>query len=212
VLNHCRGLLAVVTLFVGAASVHAQGTHEFLGAPRAVPDQFTPRHGIRYNTQGYDQPEVNWNKKLRKWKAKNVPDEIIEQIMAFPGSPDAIARWIDDAFDQTQAQFMACGGGLARRAERLSPASLLVTIMPSAFYEPFYKVNVAGAFYPDKTEIKVLNIYYTWKGENKGWLRHARELIAFEMGNYLAYTLGLQPEPRIEGWPCTAAPLPPSKP
>jgi len=191
---------------VFAKSVDAQGTHEFLGSPREVPDQFTARHGIRFNTQGYDQPEVNWNKKLKKWAKKSVPDSAIEEIMAFPGSPDAIGAWIDDAFDKVLAQFSACES-LAKRTGRINGSDLRVIIMPSAFYIPAYDVLAAGAFYPTQREIKVLNIYYTWSGENKGWLRHARDLLLYEMGNYFAVSLGIEPEPRPEGWPCNAPPV-----
>ena len=43
------GLL--ILLFADAAN--GQGTHEFLGSAREVPDRFTEKHGIRYNTQGF---------------------------------------------------------------------------------------------------------------------------------------------------------------
>ena len=188
---------------LSATSVSAQGMHEFLGSPREVPDRFSPKHGIRYNTQGYDRPEANWRKKLKKWANKSVPDWAIEEIMNFPGSPDAIGEWIDEAFDKTVSQFSNCES-LARRANRIEATDLYVIIMPSAFYVPVYDVLAAGAYYPTPREIRVLNIYYTWSGENKGWLRHARDLLAYEMGNYFAVKLGIQPEPRPEGWPCNA--------
>ncbi|HSB07893.1 MAG TPA: hypothetical protein VLM38_00160 [Blastocatellia bacterium] len=194
------GLLIVLC----ARSVSAQGTHEFLGSPREVPDQYTVKYGIRYNTQGYDQPEANWKKKLKKWTNKSVPGSAIEEIMAFPGSPDAIGQWIDDAFDKTLAQFSACDDSLARRANRMKAGNLYVKIMPSAFYVPVYNVLAAGAYYPTEQEIRVLNIYYTWSGENRGWMRHARDLLVYEMGNYFAVALGIQPEPRQQGWPCNA--------
>jgi hypothetical protein len=184
--------------------VQAQSDHQFLGKPRKVPDQFTAKHGIRYNTQGYDEPQAKWKKKIRTWRESEVPEPIIEEILAFPGSPDAIGRWIDDAFDQTLAQFTACDGKLANRASTVSTSELSVVIMPSAFFEPYYKILVAGAYYPTPKEIKVLNIYYTWEGQNKGWLRHARELILFEMQNYFAVMCGIQPEPRTASWPCDA--------
>jgi len=53
----------------------------------------------------------------------------------------------------------------------------------------------------------VLNIYYTWGGENKGWLRHARDLLKWEMGNFLGAESGIMPEPRPKGWPCNAPAL-----
>lgn len=194
------GLLIVLS----AKPASAQGTHEFLGPPREVPDQFTSKYGIRYNTQGYDQPEVNWNRKLKKWAKKSVPESAIQEIMAFPGSPDAIGQWIDEAFEKALAQFSDCDGSLARRANRITGSDLYVIIMPSAFYVPVYDVLAAGAYYPTPHEIRVLNIYYTWSGQNNGWMRHARELLAWEMGNYFAMTLGVQGEPRADGWPCNA--------
>ena len=132
-----------------------------------------------------------------------MPESAIAEIMAFPGSPDAIGKWIDDAFDQVLAQFTACDGSLARQANRISGSDLKVIIMPSAFYVPVYDVLAAGAYYPTPHEIRVLNIYYTWSGDNKGWMRHARDLLV-EMGNYFAVTIGIEPEPRSTGWPCNA--------
>jgi hypothetical protein len=197
-------LLALASLLLCVSTAEAQGTHQFLGAPREVPDQFTVKHGIRYNTQGYDEPEAKWKKKIRAWRENEVPDSIIEDILAFPGSPDAIGRWIDDAFDQTLAQFTACGGTLAERASQVSATDVSVIIMPSAFFEPYYKIFVAGAYYPTPRQIKVLNIYYTWDGENRGWLRHARDLLVYEMQNYFGVACGIQPEPRTAAWPCDA--------
>jgi len=201
-------LLLTLPLLLCAESVRAQGTFEFVGAPREVPDQFSPKHGIRFNTQGYDVPKVKWAKKLKKMQKYDVPEWALNEIQSFPGSPDAIGNWIDEAFDKVQAQFVECGGDLAERARSVSPANVSVTIMPSAFYEPYFKINVAGAFYPSTNEIKVLNIYYTWEGENMGWMRHARDLLVWEMGNYFGMSTGITPEPRSEGWPCNAPPLP----
>jgi hypothetical protein len=198
------GMLALISLLLCVSTAEAQGTHQFLGRPRVVPDQFTARHGIRYNTQGYDQPRARWGKKIRVWRANGVPESVIGEILSYPGSPDAIGGWIDDAFDQTLAQFTACGGPLAERARQISAADLSVIIMPSAFLEPYYKVLVAGAYYPTPKEIKVLNIYYTWDGANRGWLRHARDLLVYEMANYFAIACGIEAEPRTAGWPCNA--------
>ncbi len=200
-----RATILVITLpllLCLVETARAQGTHQFLGKPRDVPDQVTSRHGIRFNTNGYDNPKVNWVKKIRKWNKKGVPDSVIQEIIDYPGSPEAIGEWIDDAFDKVQKQFTDCGGTLALRAKQVSPAGLRVTIMPSAFYEPYYKVYVAGAYFPTSREIKVLNIYYTWGGPYKGWLRHARDLLEWEIGNFYAVETGVTPEPRPEGWPC----------
>lgn len=200
-------LLTLASVLLCVSTALAQGTHQFLGKPRQVPDQFTPRHGIRYNTQGYDRPRAKWNKKMRAWRANDVPESIIEEILAYPGSPDAIARWIDDAFEHTLAQFTACDGGLANRARQVSKTDISVVIMPSAFFEPYYQVLVAGAYYPTPKQIKVLNIYYIWEGTHKGWLRHARDLLVYEMQNYFAVACGVQPEPRTAAWPCDAPPV-----
>ncbi|MFY9558348.1 MAG: hypothetical protein WAV47_26925 [Blastocatellia bacterium] len=200
-------LWALASMLICVSKVEAQGTHQFLGKPRQVPDQFTARHRIRYNTQGYDQPAAKWKKKMQQWRNNDVPDSVMGEILAYPGSADGIERWIDDAFDQSLARFTACGGSLAELATRVSARELYVTIMPSAFFEPYYKVFVAGAYYPTPKEIKVLNIYYTWEGEHKGWLRHARDLLVYEMGNYFAVACGIQPEPRSASWPCDAPPL-----
>jgi len=196
--------LVIASLVLFASTALAQGTHQFLGPPRDVPDRFTPKFGIRYNTQGYDAPQAKWKKKVRVWEENAIPQGIIDQLLCFPGSPDAIGQWIDDAFDQTLAQFSACGGNLANLASRVSASELKITIMPSAFMDPFYQVLVAGAYYPTPKEIKVLNIYYIWEGPNTGWLRHARDLLSYEMQNYFAVVSGIQAEPRTPAWPCDA--------
>jgi len=198
------GLMTLVSLLFCFSIAEAQDTHQFLGPPRIVPDQFTAKHGIRFNTQGYDQPEAKWKKKVRVWRENGVPESTIEQMLAFPGSPDAIGQWIDDAFDQTLAQFTACEGPLAERAREVSASDLSVVIMPSAFFEPYYKVLVAGAYYPTPKQIQVLNVYYIWEGANKGWLRHARDLLRYEMQNYFGVMCGIVPEPRTANWPCDA--------
>jgi hypothetical protein len=197
-------LLALMSLISYGVSAHAQGYYEFLGSPQAVPDKFSPRHRIRYNTQGYDQPDINWTKRARKLERRGVPELAIAEMMHFPGNPDAIGEWIDQAYDEVQAQFMKCVS-VGNRAGQVSPYGLYVVIMPSAFFEPYYKVDVAGVYYPSTRQIKVLNIYYTWGGPYNGWLRHARDLIKWEMGNFFATELRVQPEPRPEGWPCNAS-------
>jgi hypothetical protein len=189
-----------------SASANAQGTFEFLGDARPGADQFSPRYGIRYNTQGFEQPDVNWSKKIAKLQRRQVPDYIINEIVAFPGSPDAFGTWIDDAFESVRGQFTACGGPLADRANAVSANRISITIMPTIWYEPYWGTYAAGAYYPDTNEIRVVNIYYTWGGPQDGWLRHARDLIQWEIGNYFAVQCKIQPEPRPSGWPCAAQP------
>ena len=196
-------LLALPLLFC-VSSVRAQGYYEFLGEPRAVPDSYSPKYHIRYNTQGYDDPQLNWNKRWKKLQKKGVPDDAITEMMNFPGSSDAIGQWVDEAFEYARDQFSQCGGAMADRAKRVKPNGLSVLVMPSAFYEPYYKIDVAGVYYPSNRQIRVLNIYYTWSGANAGWLRHARDLLKWEMGNFFGTEMKVQPEPRAAGWPCNA--------
>ena len=79
-------------------SAKAQGYYEFLGSPQAVSDRFSPRYGIRYNTQGYENPDVNWTKRAAKLARKGVPEYAINEMRLFPGDPDGIGEWIDKAF------------------------------------------------------------------------------------------------------------------
>src|SRR6516225_6430712 len=197
-------LISVPLLGILGGSARAQGTFEFLGNARQVPDQISPRYGIRYNTQGFDQPAVNWPKKIAKLQRRAVPDDVINEIEAFPGSPDAFGTWIDDAFESVLSDFTECGGPLADRARAVSPKRIRITIMPTIWYEPYWGTYAAGAYYPDSNEIRVVDIYYTWGGPQEGWLRHARDLVKWEIGNYFAVQCKIQPEPRPTGWPCTA--------
>jgi hypothetical protein len=197
-------LASLPLFFIISVSASAQGTFEFLGDARTVPDQFSPRYGIRYNTQGFDQPDVNWAKKTLKLQRRGVPDHIISEIAAFPGSPDAFGAWVDEAFETVRNEFTACGGQLAARANAVSANPIYIRIMPTIWYEPYYQTYAAGAYYPDTNEIRVVNIYYTWGGPQDGWLRQARDLLQWEIGNYYAVQCKIQPEPRPTGWPCTA--------
>lgn len=97
-------ILAILSVFLLGGSVKAQGYYEFLGAPRAVPDKFSPRYGIRYNTQGFDEPELNWKKRAPKLARKGVPEWAINEMMLFTGGPDAIGVWIDEAFASVQTR------------------------------------------------------------------------------------------------------------
>jgi len=196
-------LISVPLLGILGGSASAQETFEFLGNARQVPDQFSPRYGIRYNTQGFDQPDVNWPKKILKMQRRGVPNKIIKKIAAFPGSPDAFGTWIDDAFESVRNEFTACGGQLAARANTVSPNLIYITIMPTIWYEPYYQTYAAGAYYPDTNEIRVVNVYYAVTGPQAGWLRLAPDLLEWEIGNYFAVQCQIQPEPRPNGWPCT---------
>ena len=196
-------ILAILSTMLLCGSVNAQGYYEFLGSPRVVADKFSPRFGIRYNTQGFDDPGLNWKKRAKKLAKKGVPESAINEMMGFPGESNAIGVWIDEAFAEVQAQFLKCSS-LTSPASRVSPRPIYIVIMPSAFFEPYHKVDVAGVYYPSTNLIKVLNIYYIWSGPNTGWLRHARDLIKWELGNYFATQVRVQPEPRPNGWPCNA--------
>jgi hypothetical protein len=71
----------VVTVLIGVTA-NAQGTHQFLGPPQEVPVQISPKYRIKYNTQGYDQPQANWAKKMRVWRENDLPEDIIAEILA----------------------------------------------------------------------------------------------------------------------------------
>jgi hypothetical protein len=197
-------LISVPLLGILGGSASAQGTFEFLGNARQVPDQFSPKYGIRYNTQGFDQPEVNWPKKIAKLQRHGVPNKVIKKLSAFPGSTDAFGTWIDDAFESVRNQFVGCGGTLTESALGIAASKLYIMIMPTIWYEPSAQSYAAGAYYPDTNVIKVVNIYYVWGGPEQGWLRLSRDLIEWEIGNYFAVQSKIQPEPRPAGWPCTA--------
>ena len=85
-------LLLALPLVLCVSSANAQGDFKFLGNTRQVQDQFSPKYHIRYNTQGFDQPRPNWSKKIAKMQKKKVPEYAINEILQFPGSPDAISR------------------------------------------------------------------------------------------------------------------------
>ena len=80
-------ILAFVSIVLFCGSARAQGYYEFLGSARAVPDKFSPRFGIRYNTQGFDEPALNWKKRAAKLAKKGVPESAISEMMLFPGGP-----------------------------------------------------------------------------------------------------------------------------
>src|SRR5215472_12672120 len=122
-------LIALPLFLIISVSARAQGTFEFLGDARSVADQFSPRYGIRYNTQGFDQPDVNWRKKTAKLQRRGVPDAIIGEIVAFPGSGDAFGTWIDEAFESVLNEFTACGGSLAERANSVAAKAIYIRVM-----------------------------------------------------------------------------------
>ena len=127
--------------------------------------------------------------------------------MSYPGNADAIGTWIDDAFDQSGAIHGLRRGARGPREPRQTRRPLREDHALGLLRALLQDV-VAGAYYPGANEIKVLNIYYTWSGANRGWLRHAKDLLVWEMANFMGVKSGIQPEPRPEGWPCNAPPLP----
>lgn len=195
------GLPLISILMVPNA--YGQGYYRFLGDPVTVPDQTSPRFGIRYNTQGFDNPTVHRTDKMIKKGAAQCDVDAVEN---FPGTANAFPQWIDDAYLQTRQEFNACGGALAANLSTVSPKPLYITIEPTGFYVPELGYAVAGAYFPSTHEIKVLNIYYTWSGANNGWLRQSSDLLKWEMENYFATELNIQAEPRTEHWPCDAPP------
>ena len=92
-------LFAFFLVVLLGGSANAQGNYEFLGAPRSVPDKFSPRYGIRYNTQGFDDPGLNWTKRAAKLAKKGVPESAISEMMAFPGDNGFFIVNTTDGFD-----------------------------------------------------------------------------------------------------------------
>ncbi|HKV42797.1 MAG TPA: hypothetical protein VJX67_26600 [Blastocatellia bacterium] len=200
-LKRCLLMMLPLLLLTLSVEVKAQGYYQFLGDPTPVPDSTSQRNGIRYNTQGFDTPHTHQVKKMIK---KGAPDSAVQAVLDFPGNTTAFSNWIDDAYEQTQKEFTDCGGSLASRARQVSAGAVYVIVEPTAFYVPELGYAVAGAYYPDTNQIRVLNIYYIWSGPNKGWLRESKDLLKWEMENYFAVQVGVQAEPRTPNWPCDA--------
>lgn len=192
-------LLAPLVLFVCPASVFAQSYVEFLGPGYGDEIKYSPKYGISYRDNGFDYPLNRAKKKARK---RGAPAWVLDEIKVFPGSPDAIGRWIDEAFDQARDSFTKCGGRLAEFASRVTPASLTggVRIEPTIWYEPALNAILAGGYYPDTRSIRVVNIYYGTTGN----YRHARPLLVWEMKNHFGTLAGIQSEPVASDWPCRA--------
>ena len=192
-------LLVLPVLLVCVETGSAQKPPKFLGPRYSNELKFSPKHGIPYWDNGFNDPLK------RKWKVameRGAPDWALEEIKSFPGSPDAIGEWIDDAWDDAVAAFTKCGGPLADFAARLSPTSLSggVTIVPTIWYEAVLQSYLAGGYYPDTRSIKVVNVYYGSTGD----YRHARLLLKWEMKNHFGTMAGINSEPFASDWPCRA--------
>ncbi|HKP87353.1 MAG TPA: hypothetical protein VJZ26_14710 [Blastocatellia bacterium] len=191
-------LIAIMTL--GSASeAGAQSLVKFLGPKQSAEIKYSPKHHIPYDDHGFSEPLK------RKWKQarkRGAPGYVIDEINVFPGTPDAIGRWVDEAWDEAVASFTKCGGSHAAFASRMSPSSLKggVSVEPTIWYEPVLKSYLAGGYYPDTRSIKVVNIYYGSTGD----YRHARLLLKWEMKNHFAFLAGIQSEPYAADWPCNA--------
>ncbi len=190
-------LISFALLTSDAAS--AQSFYKFLGPRRTSGLKFSPKYKIAYRDNGFDNPVK------RKWKQaakRGASDLVIEEVKIFPGSPDAIGQWIDEAYEEAVASFKKCGGQLAAFADTVTPASLTggVTIEPTIWYEPLLKTHLAGGYYPATRSIRVVNIYYGTTGD----YRHARLLLRWEMKNHFAVLAGIESEPFAANWPCNA--------
>jgi hypothetical protein len=197
-----RALLPAFAFFLfcfceGSAS--AQGYYRFLGPKHSDQIKYSPKYGIPYRDNGFDNPlKRKWKKALKR----GAPQWVIDEVKLFPGSPDAIGKWIDEAFDEARASFMKCGGRLASFAARVVPASLTggVSIEPTIWYEPALGKILAGGYYPATHSIRVVNIYYGTTGD----YRHARLLLIWEMKNHFGTLAGIESEPTTSDWPCNA--------
>jgi hypothetical protein len=173
--------------------------HRFLGGGDTVEDKRTPM-GIVYNDRGFSDPPSPSISKLHKWQAKEVPAEIIAQLVAYRFDP----LWIDEGWRAALAQFVNCGGTLAARARNVDPRRVKVILEPTGFTYPRVPVPVAALYDPNRHEIHTVPVFYHWGGKHKGWLRHAKDLLVWEWGNFLALEVRILPEPRSRLWPCDA--------
>jgi hypothetical protein len=189
---------AVVILFSSSTSSPAQ-TIKFLGPGQQTGLKYSPKYNIPYRDNGFDSPAERRWKKARK---RGASEQVIEEIKVFPGSSDAIGKWIDEGWDAARKSFEKCGGRLQDFASRLSPTTLQggVTIESTIWYEPLLKSYLAGGYYPDTRSVRVVNIYYGSTGD----YRHARLLLIWEIKNHFAALYGLQSEPVAADWPCNA--------
>jgi hypothetical protein len=190
-------LCAVVCLLANAAS--AQNLVEFLGPKYDSTVKLSPKYRIPYRDNGFATPLERRAKKAIK---RGAPPIIVEEIRLFPGSPDAIGQWVDEAWDEAVATFMKCGGALAQFAAQLSPTTLTggIEVESTIWYEPSLQAYLSGGYYPATHSIRVVNIYYGTTGD----YRHARLLLRWEMKNHFAYLAGLTSEPTTPDWPCHA--------
>ena len=192
-------MFSILALLACNNTASAQSLYEFLGPAHNDDVKFSPKYGIPYRDNGFDEPLMRKWKKARK---RGASDFVIEEIKVFPGSPGAIGRWIDEAFDDAVAAFSKCGGALAAFASQVSPSSLSggITIEPTIWYEPALSSYLAGGYYPMTRSIKVVNIYFGSTGD----YRHCRLLLKWEMKNHFAFLAGIKSEPFAPDWPCNA--------
>ena len=192
-------MLVLPGLMVSAATVRAQDLIKFLGPQHSDEIKFSPKYRIAYLDNGFSDPLKRQSKKAKK---RGAPQSVLDEINEFPGSPDAIGKWIDEAFDEAAASFNKCGGALARFASGVSPASLSggVTIEPTIWFEPALNSYLAGGYYPTTHSIRVVNIYYGTTGD----YRHAKSLLVWEMKNHFATLAGIESEAFSPNWPCDA--------
>lgn len=192
-------LLVVPALLALADTSGAQNLVEFLGPKYNKAIKLSPKYRIPYGDNGLNRPLEHRSKKAKK---RGAPTSVLDAIRDFPGSPDAIGDWIDEAFDEAVASFSKCGGALARLARVVSPASLLggVTIESTIWFEPALDSFLAGGYYPSTRSIRVVGIYYGTTGD----YRHAKSLLVWEMKNHLGTLAGIESEPFSPDWPCDA--------
>ncbi len=172
---------------------------KYLGSGRTVADQTSPKHHVRFNTNGLDEPSAV--RLIRKLEKKGAPQAVVSRLEAFPERP--IGEWIDEAVDQTLTLFLACGGQVASRAADVNPSRFYVEIMDKPFKTPPDGRIAAGAYFPSEDKIQVVAFYWS---EGQQWLRHCQDLLLWEFCNAYSIKCGITPETadnrRPNGWPC----------
>ena len=171
---------------------------KYLGPSRDVADQRSPKHGIRFNTHGLDEPSDRLTQKLHK---KGAPDSAVARLQLFPEAP--IGEWVDEAVDATLAAFRACNRQLAQKANAVSLSGLFVELAARPFATPPTGRIAAGAYFPSENRIQVVAFYWS---EGQQWLRHCQDLLVWEFGNFYSLQCGVKLEnadsSRPAGWPC----------
>src|ERR1044072_3762116 len=128
-------LFIAIIVLSAASTALAQSPYKFLGPKKKTEIKYSPKYRIPYNDNGFSDPAK------RKWKQaakRGAQGFVIEEIQIFPGTPEAIGEWIDEAGEEAVASFKKWGGPRAEFAEGMTLWSRKggVSTQPTIWYEP----------------------------------------------------------------------------